>query len=379
MKAIYNGKLLLEDGVYTDKVILFDSKIHKIIPETEFRREGLDCYSAEGCYISPGFIDIHIHGAGGFNTMDGTTEALNEISKSIIVKGTTSFLPTTMSMSSHQIYGALDSVEEVMARDTEGAQVLGVHMEGPFISKEYKGAQNEKYIISPAEDFLQGYEKIIKIITIAPEIPGALDFIKKTREKQDIMFSLGHSGATFEESQRAIAAGVSHVTHLFNAMPPLHHRNPGIVGAAFSSQVSVEFIADNIHINPALYQLILQIKGREKTVLVTDAMRAACLGEGEYDHGGLRVFVKNKRASLQDGTLAGSILTLDEAVRNIKKYTRLSLFEIVKLASLNPAKVLNISRSKGSISPGKDADLIIFDEGIQIKQAFVNGKLKYFT
>lgn len=363
------------------KVLLFDNKIDDIIDRNEFenimksdRYDDIDIIDAKGNYISPGFIDLHIHGAGGKDTMDGNIEDLIEISKVIAKRGVTGFLPTTMTMSKEKIYKALEVVRKGMSIESGGARILGAHMEGPFINEKYKGAQKEDYILAPNYEFIKGYEDVIKIITLAPEKDHDFNFIRNVKENTDIVLSIGHSNATYEEAMESIENGISHATHLFNAMTPMNHRKPGIVGAVFSSKVNCELIADKIHVHPGIFETLVNIKGNDKIILITDSMRAGCMKDGISELGGQRVIVKNNSARLEDGTLAGSILTLNNAIKNIVENTSLKIYEAVVMASLNPAKDIGIDKRKGSIEIGKDADIAIFDDSFEVKHTIVEGK-----
>lgn len=384
MKAITNGKIITPNNVTQDKVLLFNETIEKIIDEKYFMEKlnydqssNIEIIDAQGNYVSPGFIDVHIHGSGGYDTMDAEVDSIEGISEVIIKNGVTSFLPTTMTMDRKKIYKSLDNVEQCMKLKLKGARILGAHLEGPFINEKYKGAQKEDYIIKPEYDFIEKYKDIIRIITLAPEKDVNFNFIREIKEKTDINLSIGHSNATYEEAMESINVGVNGATHLFNAMTPLNHRNPGIIGAIFNSNVYCELIADTIHINPAIFQILVKIKGIDKLILITDSMRAGCLNDGISELGGQKVIVKNNSARLEDGTLAGSILTLNAAVKNFIEYTDVKIYEAVNMASLNPAKYLKIDNKTGSIEIGKNADIIIFDDDFHVKQTIIEGKTVY--
>ncbi len=377
MKALVNGRLILPDALYADKVLLMDKKIRGIIAADAFDGSGVEeIIDVGGQYISPGFIDIHIHGSGGSDTMDAEIEALRTISNTIMRYGTTGFLPTTMTMKLDRIYRALDTIKEALTADDMGAVILGAHLEGPFINKAYKGAQNADYILKPQYDYIKDYLDMIRIITLAPEVEGSIGFIKEIKEKSSAVLSIGHTAATYEEAMAAIELGISHCTHLFNAMTPLHHRNPGVVGAVFNSSISCELIADKIHLHPELFKLLLRIKGEDSLVLVTDAIRAGCMKEGCYDLGGQEVTVKEGRAQLANGSLAGSVLTMNQAVKNFLEATEAPMHQVIKLVSLNPARLIGMADRKGSIALGKDADVIVFDENIEVKQVFIEGSCR---
>lgn len=373
---ITNGRLLFDNTIVDGKDLLIeDDKIAAIGNGLR----GDDVIDAGGNYVSPGFIDIHIHGSSGFDTMDGTFEAINAISKSIAKRGTTSFLPTTMTEGISKIKNAIKNVYVNKDR-VEGAEILGIHMEGPFINPSQKGAQDEKFILKPTIDnFLElcgKYLSLVKLVTIAPEMDGSLELIKYLKEK-GITASVGHTDSTYDEVASGHKAGITHATHVFNAMRGFHHREVGTLGAVFDLDISAEIIADGIHsVFPAI-RTLLKLKGKDNTNLITDAMMAANLNDGLYQLGGQDVYVKDGAARLKSGVLSGSTLTLDRAVKNILDNTDLSLYEAVTLASYNSAKVIGVHDRKGLIKEGYDADIIIFDEDIDIKKTIVKGKVVY--
>lgn len=374
MKCIINGKILLENQIVEDKVLVFDEKILDITNTVPSDAEIID---AQGRYVCPGLIDIHIHGNMGKDTMDGTKEAVTTIAESIKRHGVTSFLPTTMTMGEEQIYKSLDVIENLMNQDINGAQILGAHLEGPFINEDYKGAQNGKYIIEPSYDFIEKYKDVIKVITYAPENDKNLEFTKNIKANTQIVLSIGHSKARFEEAIEAINVGAQNITHTFNGMTGLNHRDPGVVGAALTSNVYCEIIADEIHITKNLFQFILDNKGEDKIVLITDSIEAGGLDDGEYSLGGQKVVVKENQARLESGSLAGSVMPMNKMVYNFMKNTNLDINKAIKLASLNPAKSLKIDDKKGSIEIGKDADIAIFDQNVNCYMTICSGNITY--
>lgn len=372
MKAIINGKILLRNEILEGKNIIFDDKIINITDEIPKDCEIID---ANNNFVSPGLIDIHIHGNMGKDTMEGTDEAIDTISKSIARHGVTSYLPTTMTMDEESITKALESIKRGMNRNIKGAKVIGAHLEGPFINKIYKGAQNGNYIVNPSYELVKKYEDVIKVITYAPEEDKNLEFTKDIKRNTNIVLSIGHSAATFIEARDAIRLGASNITHTFNGMTGLNHRDPGVVGAALTTDTYCEFICDTIHITKDLFQFILDSKTKDKVVLITDSMEAGGLENGTYSLGGQAVIVKDGAARLESGSLAGSVSSLNSMVRNFYKNTNLKLNEAVHLASLNPARSIGIDEYKGSLDIGKDADITIFDENLNCKMTISNGEI----
>ena len=372
---IKNCNIIYLDKIELGSVLIEDGKIKEINPKSI--SDNLDIIDGSGLYLSPGFIDVHIHGAGGYDTMDGTFDAINEISKTIVKHGTTSFTPTTMTVSIEDINKSMLSIKKAKDNGTDGAIVLGAHLEGPFISPKAIGAQNPNYLVEPTiENFnamVKNAEDSVVSITIAPEIPGAKELIKILSEK-GIVCSIGHTKATYEEAIDGIKCGCSHSTHLFNAMTGFTHREPGVVGAIFDTDITTETISDGIHISYPSLRIAYKQKTSDKVLLVTDAMRACCMPDGMYDLGGQDVVVKDSAARLLSGNLAGSILTLDKAVKNVYENTDMPLYEVVRMATLNPAKHCKVSHKKGLIKEGYDADLVLFDENINIKKVIVSGK-----
>lgn len=374
MKCIINGKIVLENQILENKVLVFDETILDITDKVPQECQVID---AKGNYVCPGLIDIHIHGNMGRDVMNGDEESIFTISKSISRQGVTSFLPTTMTMDEESIKKALDTIKYLMNKDIEGARVLGAHLEGPFINVDYKGAQNPKFIVSPSYNLIEEYKDVIKVITYAPETDSNFEFTKKIRRNTNIVLSIGHSRAKFEEAKGAINLGANNITHMFNGMSGLNHRDPGVVGAALTTDVFCEVIADEIHILKDLFEFILKNKGEDKIILITDSIEAGGLEPGEYSLGGQKVIVKDNQARLESGSLAGSVMPLNKMVYNFMNNTDLDIRRVIKLASLNPAKSLNIDDKKGSLEIGKDSDIAIFDKDINCYMTISDGKVIY--
>ncbi len=372
MKAIINAKIITNGQVVNGYNLLFSNK--KIIGLNRELPIWAEVIDAKGAYLSAGFIDIHIHGSAGADVMDASVEALDTISNSIVQTGTTAYLATTMTMSEKEIVASLDAIKGYRAN--AGAKLLGVHLEGPFINSAKHGAQNPLHIQAPNQELIQPYMDIIKMITLAPEIEGSKAFIEYLQSNHShIVLSIGHSDASFEETRESINWGISHATHLFNAMNPLHHREPGVVGAVLGSdEVSCEIIADMIHVHPAFFNLLFRLK-RDKLMLVTDAIRAGCMRCGSYDLGGQEVTVKEGEARLADGTLAGSVLKLNEALKNFYEHSEIGLPELIEMVTEVPAKKLGLKM--GKLKEDYPADLVLFDADFKILKSFVDGVLVY--
>jgi N-acetylglucosamine-6-phosphate deacetylase len=371
MIAIIHATLIDSDKVQKDSILLFDKQIVGIVDEVPANVEVID---AKGAYVSAGFIDLHIHGSGGSDVMDATPEALHTISETLLQTGTTSFLATTMTMSTEAIDKALHNIKE-NAKSANGAQVLGAHLEGPFINASRHGAQNPLHIQTPGFDLIGKHMESVKMITLAPEVEGAKEFIETMhRDYPRVILSIGHSDATYEQSKESFEWGVSHATHLFNAMNGYHHREPGIIGAVFDSDVTCDIIPDLVHTHPSALELTYRMK-QEKLILITDAMRAGCMRAGTYELGGDKVVVKEGQARLEDGTLAGSVLRLNEGLKKMKLHTSMSLVEVVNSVTKVPAQKLGIK--KGELKEGYDADIVIFDEDFSIIATIVAGEVKY--
>lgn len=377
MRYIVNGSIILKDKILENSAIGFDGKICEIIDANEVP-EGAEIIDAKGGFVAPGLVDVHIHGYLGEDTSDGSAEGIRKMAYGIVKNGVTSWCPTTMTVSMDEINGALDVVRSLKeeSKTWDGAEILGVNLEGPFINPKKKGAQAEAHIKAPDADFVIKNSDIISLATMAPEMDGGCEAIKKIKENCNVRVSVGHTDATFEETLSGIDAGATHITHLFNAQTPLHHRNPGVVGAALLRDVYTELICDTFHVHKGLFELIAKIKG-DKLVLITDCTRAGGMPDGEYTLGGQKIIVNGIECLLEDGTIAGSVLKLNNAVKNVYKNTEMPLWQIVAAASLNPAKAIGVDDRKGSIEVGKDADIIITDRDFNIIKTIIGGVVKY--
>lgn len=374
MKCIINGRIVRKDDIISGFAIIFDDIIRAIVSENEINTEEYEVFDAKGNFVAPGLVDIHIHGYLGEDASDGSPEGLKIMAAGIAKNGVTSWCPTTMTIAKDEIVKAFDTARKVKAEnECYGAKILGVNCEGPFINPSKKGAQPGEFILPPDGKFIVEHADILKLFTVAPEMDGAKECIEEVYQDGRVLVSMGHTGATFEEANAGIESGVRHATHLFNAMTALQHRNPGVVGAALSDErVSCELIADTFHVNPGLYKLVAKAKG-DKLCLITDCMRAGGMEDGDYTLGGQHVIKTGIQCLLEDGTIAGSVLKLNEAVRNLRNYTELSLPEVFACASHNPAKAIGEADSIGSLEVGKSADIIICDDDINVLTTFIDG------
>lgn len=332
--------------------------------------------------VLPGFIDQHIHGAGGADVMDGTQDALQTISECLAGEGTTAFLATTMTQSRTSIIKALNSVREIRAHGVyKGAQVLGAHLEGPFISPAYAGAQPIAYAAEPTIEAFEAYNAAaggsIRIVTLAPEVAGATGLIRHLCQN-GVVASIGHTGATFATVEQAVAAGATGLTHTYNAQTPLHHREVGVVGGGLLlDALCCELICDTIHVSVPAIRLLVKSKPHDRLTLITDAMRAKGMPDGCFELGGQTVFVKSGEARLADGTLAGSVLRMNHAIRNLVREAGVSLTDAVDLATVSPAKTLGVFGERGSIEIGKRADLTVLDKDYEVLYTIVGGRVVY--
>lgn len=372
--VIKSTNIITEKGIVDGFVVINNNKIETVQPGIYSGEDNV--YDYQNAYIMPGFIDIHIHGGYGEDAMDASFEGLKHLSKSLLSEGTTSFLPTTMTQSNENIVKALQNIKNVYKSDHEGAEILGIHLEGPFISEEKIGAQNPKYVQQPNVQQLKTFQEqsgnLIKVITFAPEKEGAKAMMESFPE---IIFSIGHSAATYEQAEQAVMDGARHITHLYNGSSGFFHREPGVVGMALTNDdVHTELIVDGLHAHPASVKLAITAKGNEKFYLITDAMRAKGKPDGVYDLGGQAVTVKDGEARISSGALAGSVLRMNHGLKHLAEYSGRDLSELWRVTSLNQAIALKVDDSKGSIKEGKDADIVILDEHFEVISTIKSGK-----
>lgn len=374
---IKNGLIIQTQNIERKDLLITGTKISKLGKISPPKKE-IQIIDAEGLYVSPGFIDSHVNGGAGHSFLDNNEEAFNQVLVFHAKHGTTGLLPTAVASPVRRMREFLALARKFMRTNP---MVLGAHLNGPFISKKQSCAIDPKYILPLTLENLDrvtsGFRDVVKVVTLAPERPGAEGFIQALR-REGIIVSLGHSDATYEETERAMGWGLNHFTHFFNAMRGFHHREPGAVGAGLGAEsATMELIADGFHVHPAAIRLLVRLRGVSAVCLVTDAIRAAGVGDGVYEFCGRRVFVRGGRAALSDGTPAGSTLTMDRAVRNFVEFAGVSVPDAVRATSLNPARLLGLEDRKGSIERGKDADIVVFDEDFNIHYTIVRGEIVY--
>ena len=381
MKAIKNGRCILpgaagEFVTVEGMTLLYDvGRIAGVIEADRFEEDGCEeVIDAGGRYVAPGFLNVHIHGCKGSDTMDATQEALGAMQAFLPRTGVTAFLPTTMTCAWQEIAAALTVVRTAMQTPRAGAQVLGAHMEGPFISPAKKGSQAEENILRADYARLAPFADVVRIVTVAPEEVRDAAFFAACR-RAGIRVSIGHTAADYETACRAVRAyGASRFTPLYDAMQGFHHRAPGVVGAAFDTDAYVELIADNVHACPMAQRLAYRVKGKDRVILITDALRACGMGDGPSELGGQQVFVKGELATLADGTIAGSVATMNRCLRLFLENTGASIADAVAMVTKNPAEDLGIYGERGSLTPGKRADITIFDEQIAVYDTIIGGR-----
>ncbi|GKX65200.1 N-acetylglucosamine-6-phosphate deacetylase [Inconstantimicrobium mannanitabidum] len=375
MLLIKNCNVIFPEGIEKKNVLVENSKIKEITNSDKYLCDTLE---GEGLYLSPGFIDVHIHGSGGYDVMDGRYESIDKISEIIADFGTTSFVPTTMTFDSKKIKTAVKIVSEAKKKGTSGANVLGCHLEGPFINREAIGAHDINCVLDGSvenfKEIIGESERDIVSVTLAPEVGNNKELIKYLYKK-GIVASIGHSKASYEEAVEAINLGISHSTHIFNAMPIFHHRNPGIIGAIFDNNITTEIIADGIINSYTALRVVCNQKKVDDIIIVTDAIMYSNMDDGKYLINNEELNISNSKAELKSGVLAGSITMLNKAVKNVYNNTNCSLHEVIKMVTINPAKHCKVDNSKGSIMQGFDADIIIFDGELNIKNVIVNGRM----
>lgn len=383
---ITNVKLFTRDEGFVPGVVAVDrGRIRGIVtyPDERVPRlslwlttEAVEQVDGQGCYCLPGFIDLHFHGCAGYDVCDGTPEALQAIADYELAQGVTSICPATMTLPEDELEAVLRNAAAFRRQQRRGAQLVGLQMEGPFISPLKKGAQREDCIRPADPELFRRFETaadgLLKIMGLAPEASNADAFLEYAADR--CVVSLAHSNADYDSAAAALEAGVRHVTHLFNAMPPLHHRNPGLIGAAAERDwVTAELICDGVHVHPSAVRAAYRLFGAARLILISDSIRATGLKDGSYTLGGQSVTVRGQRATLADGTLVGSVTNLSDCVRRAVQEMHIPLDQAVACASCNPARRLGIDRQVGALEQGLQADLQLWDSDLQLRALMQRG------
>ncbi|MYC81707.1 MAG: N-acetylglucosamine-6-phosphate deacetylase [Acidobacteria bacterium] len=382
--AVIAGRVMTPDRVILDGVVLVEgTRIMEVGSRAavRFSRDEFEVLDHSRHLLSPGFIDVHIHGAMGRDVMEGTTEALEAISRFLAAHGTTSFLATTVTASPIATLQAVEALGRQVDRPLPGAHMLGLHLEGPFINPEKRGAHSARHIRPPStlilEQLLARSGHRVKLITLAPEVEGSLELIRFARSR-GVVVSLGHSNATLEETMAAIDLGAGNATHLFNAMRSFSHRDPGILGAVLTTpRIRAELIADGVHVSPAAVDLCLRCKGAGRILLISDAVSATGMPEGQYRLADMEITLSEGVCRTPDGTLAGSILTQDQALRNMIRWSGLPVHTVLGMLTRNPAQSLGIASGKGTLAPGHDADMVLLDQDLRVHTTIVQGEVSH--
>jgi N-acetylglucosamine-6-phosphate deacetylase len=379
MKTIIANGIVLspDEEIHGRQVVIEDGRIRGLDARAP-REAGVKAIDAQGWFVIPGLIDIHVHGANGCDTMDATPEAIQGMGRFLARHGVTSFLPTTVAASPEATLAAIENVGRTPF-PTDGAHHLGIHVEGPYLNSACAGAQPVQHLRPAAPEEYERWitTEAVRLITVAPEVKGVLALLDAGAEAA-IEFSIGHSAASYEQVRLAIEHGLRQVTHVFNGMPPMHHRSPGVVGAALSDEhLGCQIIADGVHVHPAVVRILVKSKGIDGTILITDAIRATGLPDGDYALGDQQIHVQAGVARTGAGSLAGSTLTMDKALRNVIRFADLSLLEALPMATRVPAAAMGWDGKKGVIAPNADADLVIMDNGFQVRLTMVAGRVVF--
>ncbi len=367
----------VKDGI----IIIEGDKISELGKAGDFKLpDNIKKVNVSGKIICPGFVDLLVHGGSGFGFADDKIDSIEKVANYFLQHGSTSMLASLFAKPEKLLLKDLRRLADYI-ESHPGSNIRGIHMEGPYLNKQLKGAMNANYLWQPT---VQSWNKLwdaskgyIKIMTIAPELPGA-SLVMRAAAQQGVVLSIGHSMATYDEVEVAIDNGAAHVTHIFNAMSPFHHREPGIIlSSLLRNELKIELIADTMHVHPAVMELLLKLKGANGIILVSDSIRAGGMHEGEYEFADQKVYMKAKKAYLADGTLAGSTLTLNMAVKNMVETANAKLTDAVRMSSLNGAKVIDLEHKKGILAVGKDADIVILNSEYEVEATILGGELIY--
>lgn len=375
MTIVLEGTVITPFQVFSPGYVTVKDGSIQHVGSTKPKNE--EILSFKDCYVCPGLIDIHTHGARSHDIMDGKVATIHALSSFYPRCGVTAFLPTLSTTSQSKAIKVAKAINKAERENDSGSNILGIHLEGPYINHAMKGAQNPEYIRPPSiPELREIMEKVnLRLVTMAPEVEEALQVAKWLSTRQ-VVVSAGHSAATYQQMLEGINTGFRHVTHLYNAMKGFHHREPGIIGSALlDPRISFDIIPDGIHLHKVVYELALKLKQPSKTVLVSDSLPTTGLPDGEYDYGGRRIVLKNGVARLESGALAGSNIPLNEGVSHLSGLEIRELREVIHMATYSPACLLNIQDRKGSLSPGMDADIAVFDSNFNARLTMIEGNI----
>jgi N-acetylglucosamine-6-phosphate deacetylase len=377
--AIWGRRILSSSGVIEDHTLLLeDGAIQDLVPGKVNGIPARLTLQVDEAWVVPGFIDIHTHGGAGTDMMDADPESLRRMSLFLARHGVTAFFPTTMTATADDIGRSLAAFAAGTGT-APGASPLGVHLEGPYVSHQYRGTQPVELLRDPAPEEYEVWlaSGVVRLITLAPELPGAAELIARAGQL-GIRIAIGHTDASYEQALLAFDQGANQATHLFNGMPALHHRQPGPVGAVLSDdRVYAQLIPDGIHVHPAVMRLVVRAKGVDRTILVSDANCGAGMPDGTYMLGSVRVHIQGGVARNDDGGLAGSTVSLDLGLRNVIRATGLGLAEALPMITSTPAAAMGIADRKGRLAPGTDADIVVLDESLSVRKTLVSGRVVY--
>ncbi|OGJ91061.1 MAG: N-acetylglucosamine-6-phosphate deacetylase [Candidatus Raymondbacteria bacterium RifOxyA12_full_50_37] len=369
---------VIENGV----IVIQGTKIYELGKAKDVSiPHGCEVIDVSGRMISPGFVDLLVHGGAGRGFTDDAFDGFDAISDYFLQNGSTTILASLCAMPEAELLKNIRNLANYILGSPE-SNIKGIHMEGPYLNKEFKGAMNDEYLWKPTvaswKKMWEASKGLIKLMTTAPELPGVID-VMRAAANDGVVLSIGHSMATYDEIELAIDNGAAHVTHMFNAMKPLHHRQPGVALAAMlRDELKIELIADTYHVHPAIMEFLLKVKKAGGIILITDSIKPGGMHEGEeFEFANQKVRIKGGKAVLNDGTIAGSSLTLNKAVKNMIEHAGAKITEAIRMASLNGAKVLNLENRKGILAAGKDADIVVLDEEFNVEMTMLEGKIKY--
>jgi N-acetylglucosamine-6-phosphate deacetylase len=380
--ALAGGKIITPFRILDNSTLIIDNpRIYEIGKSSDITiPPNCEIIDVSGRIVAPGFVDLLVHGGGGFGFADENDECIEKVSDYFITNGSTTMLAALHAKPHDLLLNDVRRLAKYINRNPD-SNIKGIHLEGPFLNPKLKGAMNEEYLWDPTIDgwneLWEASRGFVKMMTIAPELPGSIDVMREAAN-EGVVLSIGHSMANYDEIELAIDNGAAHITHMFNAMSPFHHRKPGVItGALLRDELKIELIADTLHVHPAIMEMLLKFKKASGIILITDSIRAGGMHEGEYQFSDQKVIMEGGLAHLEDGTLAGSTLILPKAVKNMISTAGAKITEAFRMASLNGAKVLSMENRKGILASGKDADIVVLNDNFEVEMTIMMGKIRY--